>query len=169
MKSRVIMLPVIVLITSLTIALILVNSVSCWAAGDTYVWVSEDQTGTINKIGYFQQEERFTKIIATSSETSNYFDMSFGDKIISFENAGGLYGELGANSTNSKLNLLFGAGYIYENNKLLILAGSKYYMGDQKVITEGQIFIKIVNPVILNVGYDTNSNSVFIGVGIKFQ
>lgn len=166
MKSWIIILPIIALLTTL----ILLNSVSCRAAtGDTYVWVSEDQNGTENKIGYFQEEERFTKIIATSSTTSNFFDMSFGEKIISFENAGGLYGELGADSANGKLNLLFGAGYMYENTKLLILAGPKYYTQVQKVFTEGQIFLKIFDPVILNVGYDTNSNSVFIGVGIKFH
>jgi hypothetical protein len=97
--------------------------------------------------------------------------MSFGYKIITFEHSGGLYGELGVDSTNGKLNLLFGAGFIYESpgSTFLILAGPKYYIQAQKVITEGEIFIKIIDPVILNAGYDTNSNSLYVGVGLKFQ
>jgi hypothetical protein len=156
----------------LAIILVLAGSMPCWAStGDTYVWVSEDLDGAYNKIGYFQMEERFTKIVASDSTTLNYFDMSFGYKIISFENAGGLYGELGVDSTNGKLNLLFGAGFIYESpaSTFLILVGPKYYVQDQKLNTEGQIFIKIINPVIVNAGYDTNSNSVYVGVGLKFR
>lgn len=151
---------------------ILAGSIPCWAStGDTYIWVSEDLNGAYNKIGYFQQEERFTKIVASDSTALNYFDMTFGYQIISFENVGGLYGELGVNSTNGKLNLLFGAGFIYESpsSTFLILVGPKYYVQDQKVLTEGQLFIKIIDPVILNAGYDTNSNSFYIGVGLKFQ
>lgn len=151
---------------------ILAGSIPCLAStGDTYIWVSEDLNGVYNKIGYFMQEERFTKIEASDSPTLNYFDMSFGYKIISFENAGGLYGELGVDSTNGKLNLLFGAGFIYESpgSTVLILAGPKYYVQDRKVITEGEIFIKIIDPLILNAGYDTNSNSLYVGVGLKFQ
>lgn len=150
----------------------LAGSMPCLAStGDTYVWVSEDLNGIYNKIGYFQQEERFTKIVASDSTTINYFDMTFGYKIISFESLGGLYGELGVNSTNGKLNLLFGAGFIYESpgSNIFLIVGPKYYLQEQKFITEGQIFIKIIDPVILNAGYDTNSNSFYIGVGLKFQ
>lgn len=152
--------------------LILVGSIPSMAStGDTYIWVSQDLNGTYNKIGYFQPEERFTKIVASDSVAQNYFDMTFGYQIISFESTGGLYGELGVNSSNGKLNLLFGAGFIYESpgSTFLVLLGSKYYTLDQKFITDGQIFIKIIDPVILNAGYDTNSNSFYVGVGLKFH
>ncbi len=159
-------------IVFLTAIFILVSTIPCWAStGDTYIWVSEDLNGVYNKIGYFQQEERFTKIVASDSTALNYFDMSFGYQIITFENVGGLYGELGVNSTNGNLNLLFGAGFIYESpgSTFLILVGPKYYVQEKKVITEGQIYVKIIDPVILNAGYDTNSNSFYVGVGLKFR
>jgi len=156
----------------LVTVMIVAGSVPCLAsAGDTYIWVSQDLNGVFNKIGYFRYEERFTKIVASDSPAVNYFDMSFGYRIMAFENAGGLYGELGVNSTNGKLNLLFGAGFIYESpgSNFIIVGGPKYYVQDQKFITDGQIFIKIIDPVIINAGYDTNSDSFYIGVGLKFR
>jgi hypothetical protein len=66
---------------------------------------------------------------------------------------------------------MFGAGYIYESpgSNLLIMVGPKYYVQAQKFITDGQIFFKIIDPLILNAGYDTDSSSFYVGVGLKFH
>jgi hypothetical protein len=157
----------------LIFTLIFLGSVSCLAAfgGDNFIWVSEDLKGEYSKIGYFRQDQMFTKISATSSTGNNYFDLSLGNKIMSFENYGGLYGELGVNSGNGKLDLFFGAGYIYQSSdsKIIFLAGPKYYVFNRKFVAEANAYLKIMGPVILHAGYDSNSNNIFIGIGVKYK
>ncbi len=155
------------------IVFVLLGSISCQAAfgGDNYIWVSEDINGEYSKIGYFRQDEMFTKISAASSEDNNYFDLALGNKIVSFENGGGLYGELGVNSANGKLDLLFGAGFIYQSydSSIIIILGPKYYIANQKLVAEGNAYIKILSPITLHLGYDNYSERIFVGIGIYYQ
>ncbi|HEX3044682.1 MAG TPA: hypothetical protein VHY08_07990 [Bacillota bacterium] len=155
------------------ISLLLLALIPCVAFGEeNIVWVSEDLRGEASKIGYFNQDDRmFTKIISTNSFNLNSFDMSFGNYIISFEEFGGLYGELGVNSGVTVLNLFFGGGYMYRSpgGDIHLLGGVKYYLQDQALKVEAIGFVKIFGPLILNVGYDDSSNRLFGGVGLTFQ
>ena len=157
----------------LVVVMLLLCSLSCYAAfgGDNYVWVSEDLNGEYSKIGYFRQDQMFTKISAANSKNNNYFDLALGNKIVSFENDGGLYGELGVNSSNGKLDFFFGAGFIYQsaNSEVIALGGPKYYIVNQKMVFEANAFIKILPPITLHLGYDNNSNNLFVGIGLRYQ
>jgi hypothetical protein len=161
------------LIILLAVILVLLGSVSCLAAfgGDNYIWVSEDLKGEYSKIGYFRQDQMFTKISSTSSTGNNYFDLSLGNKIMSFENYGGLYGELGVNSGNGKLDLFFGAGYMYQSSDsgIILLAGAKYYVFNQKFGAEANAYIRVLGPVTFHMGYDNNSNNFFVGIGVRYE
>ncbi len=157
----------------LAVILIFSGSAVCMAAfgGDNYIWVSEDLNGNYSKIGYFRQDQMFTKISSTSSAANNYFDLSLGNKIMSFQNYGGLYGELGVNSGNGRLDLFFGAGYTYQssNSDVIVLAGPKYYVFTQRFLAEANAYIKIIGPITFHIGYDTVSNNLFVGIGIKYD
>ncbi|HEX7715074.1 MAG TPA: hypothetical protein VF531_13755 [Bacillota bacterium] len=149
-------------------------SVTAYASigGDNYVWVSEDLKGEYSKIGYFRQDQMFTKIISTNSKDNvNSFDLSIGNRMISFDNSSGLYGELGVNSGSSKLNLFFGAGYTYQSSDsdVTVMIGPKYYIQDQKLVTEAQAFVRILPPLVLSLGYDDNSKAIFVGAGLRFE
>lgn len=155
------------------ISLMLLSFIPTLTLGEeNFIWVSEDLYGEASKIGYFDQDDRmFTKIISTHSDTLNFFDMSFGNQIISFDNFGGLYGELGINSGVAVLNLFFGGGYMYRSpgGDIRIMGGLKYYLYEQKVLVETIGFVKIFGPLVFNVGFDDNSNRFFAGVGLAFQ
>ncbi|MCL6590791.1 MAG: hypothetical protein K6U80_12650 [Firmicutes bacterium] len=165
MKVRIILWPL--------VSLLLLALIPCGAFGEeNFVWVSEDLRGEASKIGYFNQDDRmFTKIISTHNGGFNSFDMSFGNQIISFDNFGGLYGELGVNSGVAVLNLFFGGGYMYRSpgGDIRIIGGAKYYLQDQKLMVEAIGLVKIFGPLALNAGYDDSSNRLFAGVGLAFQ
>lgn len=165
MKFRIILWPL--------LSFLLLAFVPCVTLGEeNFIWVSEDLQGTASKIGYFNQDDRmFTKIISTHTGTLNSFDMSFGNQIISFDNFGGLYGELGVNSGVAVLNLFFGGGYMYQSpgGDIRIFGGVKYYLYEQRLMVEGVGLVKIFGPLVLNLGFDDNSNRLFAGVGLAFQ
>lgn len=161
----------------LTFLAVVVFSLSMTASALAYtdwencVWISMDLDQQYKKMGFFRQDEVVTRITSEFGVGNTAsFDITIGNTIIEFSPSSGLYGQLGINS-REKINLLFGGGYIYQNPRsdFRFTVGARYYIMDQVLTQELEIFYRFFTPFILNLSYDDYSKALFIGLGITFS
>lgn len=134
------------------------------------VWLSMDLDLEARKMGFFHQDDIMTRIVAEMTGAKHAFDISLSNNIVNFDSNSGLYGELGVNHRDN-LNLLFGGGYKYFDrvSGLLLTVGTKYYLQDQRLVNEVQFFYSLLPPIIVNLNYNDDLGSIFVGLGISFQ
>ncbi len=156
---------------TLTMAVILILLAAVPAsAWKNCVWLSMDLDLEARKMGFFHQDEVMTRIISEMTGTRHAFDISLSNSIINFDANSGLYGELGVNHRD-RLNLLFGGGYKYFDpvSGFLLTVGTKYYLQDERLVNEVQFFYSLLPPLVLNLNYNDDLGSIFVGLGISFQ
>jgi len=135
------------------------------------VWLSVNQDQEYHKMGYFHQDDILTRVTSEYGEGETpSFDISLSNTIMEFERYSGLYGEIGLNSRDG-LNLLIGGGYTYVDRRadFFLTIGPKYYIQDELLVTELQVFYRILPPFVVNLGYDDYTNTVFIGLGLAYR
>lgn len=157
----------------LTAVLLLITSIPVLASLDweNCVWLSMDQNQEIKRMGYFHQEDVVTRIVSEfETAGSASFDLTLGNTLVSFDRSSGLYGQIGVNSRKN-LNILFGGGFIYQNERadLLLTVGTRVYMQDKILVNELQVFYRFLPPFLVNLGYDDYTKSLFIGLGLAFN
>ncbi|HEY8345236.1 MAG TPA: hypothetical protein VIL66_08630 [Bacillota bacterium] len=135
------------------------------------VWLSVNQNQEYHRMGYFHQDDIFTKIFSEYKKGGTpSFDISLSNTIMEFERHSGLYGEIGLNSRDG-LNLLIGGGYTYVDQRadFFLTLGPKYYIQDEILVVGVEAFYRILPPFVINLAYDDHAEAIFIGLGLAYR
>lgn len=151
--------------------IILLTSTASYGLWENAVWLGTDIDQTARRMGYFHEEKVATKIVSQNINGVFSSEIDLSSTLASFGySSSGLYAMLGA-KVNDRFDFLFGAGFSYKDrhSPLLLAGGVKCLVPAQKVIYEVEAFYQILPPLLVNLSFDTYSNSIFIGLGLAYN
>ncbi len=150
--------------------ILLASSVS-YGVWENAVWLGTDIDQTARRMGYFHEEKVSTKIVSQNVGGEFSCEIDLSSTLASFGySSGGLYAMLGA-KVNGRFDFLFGAGFSYKDrySPFLLAGGVKCLVPAQQVIYEIEGFYQILPPLLVNLSFDTYTNSIFIGLGLAYN
>ena len=160
------------LITTIILALGLVVAMATAAYGtwENTVWLGVDIAQNGREMGYRHLDEVTTKIVSSQVQGVFQSEIQVGSTLVDFENSTGLYAAVGA-SVNGRFDFLFGAGFIYTSrySPFLLCGGVKCLVPSKSVVYEVEAFYQILPPLLFHLGYSSEGNALFLGLGLAYK
>ncbi|NLM37720.1 MAG: hypothetical protein GX202_06305, partial [Firmicutes bacterium] len=74
-------------------------------------------------------------------------------------------------SVNGRFDFLFGAGFIYTSrySPFLLCGGVKCLVPSKSVVYEVEAFYQILPPLLFHLGYSSEGNALFLGLGLAYK
>ncbi|HEY8391209.1 MAG TPA: hypothetical protein VIL83_00575 [Capillibacterium sp.] len=154
----------------LMFSLVCLTATVAQADWENTVWLGTDLGQTGREMGYRHEDDVATKIISNQINGVFTSEIQISSTLAHFTNESGLYAMVGANISN-KLDFLFGAGFNYHNNysPFLLSGGVKCLVPSQLVVYEVEAFYQILPPLVVRLGYNSQANGIFLGVGLSYN
>lgn len=160
------------LLTTIILAIGLVVSLATTALGawENTVWLGTDIAQNGREMGYRHLDDVTTKIVSSQVQGVFRSEIQIGSTLVDFENNTGLYAAVGA-SVNGRLDFLFGAGFIYSSyySPFLLSGGVKCLVPSKLVVYEVEAFYQILPPLLVHLGYSSEGNALFLGLGLSYN
>lgn len=154
----------------LLFGMVLATATATQAAWENTVWLGVDLGQTGREMGYRHEDDVTTKIISNQINGVFNSEIQISSTLAHFTNEAGLYAMVGAGISN-KLDFLFGAGFNFHNrySPFLLSGGVKCLVPSQLVVYEVEAFYQILPPLVIRLGYNSQANGVFFGVGLSYN
>ncbi|HHW12909.1 MAG TPA: hypothetical protein GXX33_07915 [Firmicutes bacterium] len=160
------------LLTTIILAIGLVVALATTALGawENTVWLGTDIAQNGREMGYRHLDDVTTKIVSSQVQGVFRSEIQIGSTLVDFENNTGLYAAVGA-SVNGRLDFLFGAGFIYSSyySPFLLSGGVKCLVPSKLVVYEVEAFYQILPPLLIHLGYSSEGNALFLGLGLSYN
>src|SRR5690606_37434729 len=159
-------------LVAITLAVFMVAAMATVAYGawENTVWLGIDINQNGREMGYRHQDDVATKIVSSQVHGEFRSEIQIGSTLVDFGNNTGLYAAVGA-SLNGRLDFLFGAGFNYSHyySPFLLSGGVKCLVPSKSVVYEVEAFYQILPPLLIHLGYSSDSNSLFLGLGLSYN
>lgn len=154
----------------ITVILVVLMATTAYGAWENTVWLGVDLGQTGREMGYRHEDEVTTKIISNQVNGVFTSEIQISSILAHFTNDSGMYAMVGASISN-KLDFLFGAGFNYHNpySPFLLNGGVKCLVPSQLVVYDVEVFYQILPPLLVRVGYNSQANAIFLGVGLSYD
>ncbi len=138
--------------------------------GDSAVWLGTDLEYAARRMGYFHEDQVLTKILSQHWQGEFSSEIQIGSTMVRFNNQAGLYAMVGA-KINGRFDFAFGGGFKLHDrySPLMISAGMKCLVPSKEVLYEIECFYQFLEPLLLNVSYDSYTQTLFLGIGLSYN
>ncbi|HHT05352.1 MAG TPA: hypothetical protein GXZ97_03690 [Hydrogenispora sp.] len=154
----------------LAIGMVVAMTTVAYGAWENTVWLGTELSQDGREMGYLHQDDVSTKILSRQVNGVFTSEIQVGSTLVDFGNNTGLYAAVGA-SIDDKLDFLFGAGFNYSHrySPFLLNGGVKCLVPSKVVVYEVEAFYQILTPLLVRVGYSSEGNALFLGLGLSYN